>query len=176
VATQLDVPAREQEENEGSSSEGSVLPGMQGIFLKQASRDLELATVMKGGVKQGCKPSWNFTGMLPMTYGNRRGLSDPVTVPDKSTKVAGENGYHTTVTPWTSRLERILRHCFRELDTMDEHEWEHQMQCALKWPDLTVRMRLIQSMKELEIQNVELPTWFVMDLKGVDDWLTSTRK
>ena len=29
----------------------------------------------------------------------------------------------------------ILRHCFRELDTMDEHEWEHQMCCALKWPD-----------------------------------------
>ena len=53
VATQLDDLTREQEENEVSSSEGSrssseesVLPGMQGIFLKQASRDLELTTAM----------------------------------------------------------------------------------------------------------------------------------
>jgi len=26
-------------------------------------------------------------------------------------------------------------------------------------------------MKESEIQNVELPTWFIMDSKGGDDWL-----
>ena len=65
------VLAREQEESErssseasGSSSEGSVLPGMQGIFLKQVPRDLESATAMKGGVKQDRKPSWSFTGRL----------------------------------------------------------------------------------------------------------------
>ena len=48
----------------------------------------------------------------------------------------------------------ILRHCFRELDTIDEHEWEHQMHFALKWPDHASRMRLIQTMKESEIQNM----------------------
>jgi len=65
---------------------------MQGIFLKQASRGLELTTAMKGGVKQGRKPSWNFTG-------NRRGANDPVTVADKSPEIAGADGYNTTVTP-----------------------------------------------------------------------------
>jgi len=40
------------------------------------------------------------------------------------------------------------------------------MCCALKWPEHASRMRLIQSMK-----NVELPTWFIMDSKGGDDWL-----
>ena len=33
-------------------------------------------------------------------------------------------------------------------------------------PEHASRMRLIQSMKESEIQNVELPTWFIMDSKG----------
>ncbi len=45
------------------------------------------------------------------------------------------------------------------------------MCCALKWPEHMSRMRLIQSMKESDIQNVELPTWFIMDSKGGDDWL-----
>ena len=55
----------------------------------------------------------------------------------------------------------ILCHCFRELDTIDEHEWQNQMSCALKWQEHASRMRLIQSSKEADIQNVELPTWFV---------------
>jgi hypothetical protein len=95
VATQLDDLGREQEENEGSSTEesgtssdGRVLPGMQGIFLKQVSRDLDLATAMKGGVKQDRKPSWSFTGRLSMPYGNKRGPTDPVTVADKSPEIA----------------------------------------------------------------------------------------
>jgi len=113
-----------------------VLPGMQGIFLKQASRDLELTTAMKGGVKQGRKPSWNFTG-------DRHGANDPVTVADRSPEIAGADGYNTTMTPWVDGDKQareilnlteedgeqaaeywgcILRHCFRELDTMDEHE------------------------------------------------------
>ena len=32
-------------------------------------------------------------------------------------------------------------------------------------------MRLIQSSKESEIQNEELPTWYVMESKGGEDWL-----
>ena len=32
-------------------------------------------------------------------------------------------------------------------------------------------MRLIQSSKEADIQNVELPTWFVMESRGGEDWL-----
>ena len=59
MATQLDVLAREQEESEGSSSEGSgpssegskSLPGMHGIFLKQAARDLEMTPSIRGGVR-----------------------------------------------------------------------------------------------------------------------------
>ncbi len=59
MATQLDGLAREQEENEGSSmeesgpsSEGSgSQPGMQGIFLKQSARELEMVTAVKGGVQ-----------------------------------------------------------------------------------------------------------------------------
>jgi hypothetical protein len=81
VATQLDGLAREQEENEGSSmeesgppSEGSgSLPGMQGIFMKQSAQELEMATAVKGGVQQGRKPSWSFTGKLSVPYGNKRG-------------------------------------------------------------------------------------------------------
>ena len=65
----------------------------------------------------------------------------------------------------------ILRHCFRELDTIDEQEWHIQMYFAIKWPEHASRMRLIQSPKELEIQNVELPTWYVMESKGGDEWL-----
>ncbi len=50
----------EQKENEGSSmeesrpsSEGSgSLPGMQGIFLKQSARELEMVTAVKGGVQR----------------------------------------------------------------------------------------------------------------------------
>jgi hypothetical protein len=70
VATQLDVLARGQEESEespseesGPSSEGSgSLPGLHGIYLTQAARDLEMATAIIGGVRQGVKPSWSFTG------------------------------------------------------------------------------------------------------------------
>ena len=73
VATQLDVLAREQEESEGSSMEGTgpssegsgSLPGMHGIFLKQAARDLEMAKAMEGGVRQERRPSWSFTGSCP---------------------------------------------------------------------------------------------------------------
>jgi hypothetical protein len=32
-------------------------------------------------------------------------------------------------------------------------------------------MRLIQSSKEADIKNVELPTWFVMESRGGEDWL-----
>ena len=107
VATQLDVLAEgEQEASEGSSSEesgtssdGSVLPGMHGIYLKQASRDLELATAMKGGRKQDGQPSWSFTDRLSMPYGNRRVPSDPANSADRSPETAVTNGYHITVTP-----------------------------------------------------------------------------
>jgi hypothetical protein len=58
--------------------------------------------------------------------------------------------------------ECILRHCFRGLDTIDDHKWQNQMSCALKWQQHASRMHLIQSSKEADIQNVELPTWFVM--------------
>ena len=58
VVVQLDGLAKEQEENEissvesGPSSEGSgSLPGMQGIFLKQSARELEMVTAIKGGVQ-----------------------------------------------------------------------------------------------------------------------------
>ncbi len=96
MATQLDGLAREQEENEGSSmeesgpsSEGSgSQPGMQGIFLKQSARELEMVTTVKGGVQQGRKPSWSLTGKLSVPYGNMRGPNDPATVADKSTEVA----------------------------------------------------------------------------------------
>jgi hypothetical protein len=37
VATQLDDLGREQEESEGSSSEGSELPGVQGILLRAST-------------------------------------------------------------------------------------------------------------------------------------------
>ena len=37
----------------------------------------------------------------------------------------------------------ILRHCFRELDTVDEQEWQIQMSCAIKLPEHASRMRLI---------------------------------
>jgi hypothetical protein len=101
-------------------------------------------------------------------------------------------GYHITVTPWiagdreareTLGLTKeeseqvvvlrdcILRRSFREMDTIEEHEWQNQMSCALKWPEHASRMRLIQVMKESEIQNVELPTWYVMESKGGEDWL-----
>jgi hypothetical protein len=36
----------------------------QGIYLKQVSRDLELAMAMKGGRKQDGKPGWSFTDRL----------------------------------------------------------------------------------------------------------------
>jgi hypothetical protein len=93
VATQLDGLAREQEENEGSSmeesgpsSEGSgSLPGMQGIFMKQSARELEMATAVKGGVQQSRKSSWSFTGKLSVSYGNKRGPNDPATAADKAT-------------------------------------------------------------------------------------------
>jgi hypothetical protein len=101
-------------------------------------------------------------------------------------------GYHTIVHPWIEgeREAReilsltmedsgqvlmlrdcILRHCFRELDTIEEHEWLNQMSCALKWTEHASRMRLIQASKESEIQNVELPTWYIMESKGGEDWL-----
>jgi hypothetical protein len=38
----------------------------QGIYLKQVSRDLELATAIKGGRKQDGKPGWSFTDRLSM--------------------------------------------------------------------------------------------------------------
>ena len=152
VATQLDVLAREQEESEGSSTEGTgpssersgSLPGMHGIFLKQAARDLEMATAMDGGVRQERMPSWSFTGRLSVPYGNKRGPADPATCADKSREVALMCGYHTTVKPWTAGeteareilgltkedseqvlvlSDCILRHCFRELDTIDQQAW-----------------------------------------------------
>ena len=163
MATQLDVLAREQEESEGSSTEGTgpslegsgSLPGMHGIFLKQAARDLEMATAMEGGVRQERMPSWSFTGRLSVPYGNKRGPADPATCADKAREVALMCGYHTTVTPWIAGeaeareilgltkedseqvlvlRDCILRHCFRELDTIEEQEWQAQMSCALKWP------------------------------------------
>ena len=93
VAVQFDGLAKEHEgssvEESGPSSEGSgSLPGMQGIFLKQSARELEMVTAIMGGVQQGCKPSWSFTGRLSVPYGNKRGPNDPATVADKSTKVA----------------------------------------------------------------------------------------
>ena len=86
MAVELGGLAREQEENEGSSveesgpsSEGSgSLPGMQGIFLKRSARELEMVTAVKGGVQQGRKPSWSFTGGLSVPYGNKRGPNDPL--------------------------------------------------------------------------------------------------
>ena len=45
------------------------------------------------------------------------------------------------------------------------------MSCAIKWPELAPRMRLIQSSKESEVQNVELPTWYAQESKGGEDWL-----
>jgi hypothetical protein len=181
VATQLDGLAREQEENEGSSmeengplSEGSgSLPGMHGIFLKQSARELEMVTAVKGGVQQGRKPSWSFTGKLSLPYGNKRGSNDPATVADKSTEVALMCGYHTTVTPWivgdkeareilgltkedSEQVlvlgDSILRHCYRELDTIGDCEWQNQMSCALKWQEHASRMRLMQSTREADIQ------------------------
>jgi hypothetical protein len=157
---------------------------MHGIFLKQSARELEMVTAVKGGVKQGRQPSWSFTGRLSVPYGNKRGPTDPATVADKSTEVALMCGYHTTVTPWIVGEKEareilgltkedseqvlvlrdcILRHCFRELDTIDDDEWQNQMSCALKWQEHASRMRLIQSSKEADIQNVELPTWFVIE-------------
>jgi hypothetical protein len=108
VATQLDVLAREQEEIEGSSSEEDTgpssegsgsLPGLHGICLTQEARELEMATAIKGGVRQGAKPSWSFTGRLSVPYGNKRGANDPATGADKSPEVALMCGYHTTVHP-----------------------------------------------------------------------------
>jgi hypothetical protein len=144
LSTQLDVLAREQEESKGSSSEKSgpssegsgSLPGMQ------------------GGVTQEHKTSWTITGRLSAPFGNKRGLSDPTTGGDKSPEVALMCGCHIKVTPWIAGVREaretlgltkeddekvlvlrdcILRHCFRELDTMDEHEWQNQMSCARKW-------------------------------------------
>ena len=96
-------------------------------------------------------------------------------------------GYHTTVKPGTAGdteareilgltkedSEQVLvpRDCIRELDTIDEQEWQSQMSCAIKWPEHASRMRLIQSSKESEIQNVELPTWYALESKGGEDWL-----
>ena len=45
------------------------------------------------------------------------------------------------------------------------------MSCALKWQEHASRMRLIQSSKEADIQNVELAPWFVMEFRGGEDWL-----
>jgi hypothetical protein len=95
VATKLNVLAREQEENEGSSSEeggpssegSGSLPELHGICLTQAARDLEMATVIEGGVRQGAKPSWSFTGRLSVPYGNKRGANDPATGADNSATV-----------------------------------------------------------------------------------------
>ena len=71
----------------------------QGIYLKQVSRDLELATAMKGGRKQDGKPGWSFTDRLSVPYGNKRGPSDPATAADRLPETAVTNGYHITVTP-----------------------------------------------------------------------------
>jgi len=54
---------------------------------------------------------------------------------------------------------------------IDDHEWKNQMSCALKCQEHASRMHLIQSSKEAHIQNVELPTWFVMEPSGGEDWL-----
>ena len=97
-----------------------------------------MVTAVKGGVQQGRKPSWSFTGKLSVPYGNKRGPNDPATVADKSTEVALMCGYHTTMTPWIvgdkeareilgltkedSEQVLVLRHYFRELDTIDDRE------------------------------------------------------
>jgi hypothetical protein len=57
------------------------------------------------------------------------------------------------------------------LRELEQHEWLNQMSCALKWTEHASRMRLIQASKESEMQNVELPTWFIMESKGGEDWL-----
>jgi hypothetical protein len=126
------------------------------IFLTQAARDLEMATAVKGGVRQGVKPSWSFTGRLSLPYGGKRGKNVPATGADKTPEVAVMCGYHTTVHPWIQgerearellglTMEEsdqvlmlrdcILHHCFRELDTIEEYEWLNQMTIALKWPE-----------------------------------------
>ena len=72
---------------------------------------------------------------------------------DKSPEVAVTSAYLTTVTPWVegdtqareslhltgengeesvALRDCILRHCFRELDAMDDNEWENQKCCALQ--------------------------------------------
>jgi len=67
----------------------------QGIYLKQVSRDLELATAMKGGRKQDGKPGWSFTDRLSMLM-----TTDVYQVTQhRLPETAVTNGYHITVTP-----------------------------------------------------------------------------
>jgi hypothetical protein len=73
----------------------------QGIYLKQVSRDLELATAMKGGRKQDGKPGWSFTDRLsmPMTTDVYQVTQRMDTRRDRLPETAVTNGYHITVTP-----------------------------------------------------------------------------
>ena len=54
-------------------------------------------------------------------------------------------GYHTTVTPWIvgEKEAREILGLTKELDTIDDHEWQNQMSFALKWQAHASRMRLI---------------------------------
>jgi hypothetical protein len=167
--------AREQEKNEGSSMEVSG-PSSERIAARDA-RYLHEAIGSRIGNSYSCKgrSTARSQAKLELHWQAVRAIR-----------------YHTTVTLWTVGDKEareiqgltkedseqvlvlrdcILRHSFWELDTIDDREWQNQMSCALKWQEHASRMRLIQSTREADIQNVEIPTWFVMESREGEDWL-----
>jgi hypothetical protein len=80
-------------------------------------------------------------------------------------------GYHSTVHPWIAG-DREARETMG-LTKEDSGQLLMLRYCILRhcFEEHASRMRLIQTMKESEIQNVELPTWYVMESKGGKDWL-----
>jgi hypothetical protein len=140
VATQLDDLDREQEENEGSSMEESG-PSSEGIAARDA-RYLFEAIGSRVGNGYGCKgrSTSRSQAKLELHWQVVRAIRQ-LAWAKRSSDCRGSFGYHTTVTPWIvgDKEEReilgltkedseqvlvlrdcILRHCFRELDTIDE--------------------------------------------------------
>ena len=64
VATQLDGIVVAAGEDRGTPSRTSGTPQGSGVFPTQAQRASELAQAMQGGIHQGFKPSFAFTGKL----------------------------------------------------------------------------------------------------------------
>ena len=70
VATQLDGVVVAEGEERGSPSRTSGVPQGPGVFPMQSKRASELAKAMQGGIHQGFKPSFSFTGKLAVAYSN----------------------------------------------------------------------------------------------------------